>query len=138
MKDLKSYAGKAQSFASLILAWRPFITNLDGVIYIEDKTTSTKRLEQLLDKAVCPCVHVGWRVPSETKRINCSVYNTDAYLWRGELVETTLDASPWGSGATLRANGVYTHGTLMPSRNKMPNASTPSSAAGKGTNLGIT
>ena len=35
------------------------------------------------------------------------VYNIDAYFWRGEWVEMTLDASPWGFGATLRVNGVY-------------------------------
>ena len=35
------------------------------------------------------------------------VYNIDAYFWRGEWVEMTLDASPWGFGTTLRVNGVY-------------------------------
>ena len=128
MKDLKSYAGKAQSFASLIPAWRPFITDLYGVIYSEDKTTSTKAPRNCVwtKQFAHALMWVGAFLQRQRGAIT-RVYNIDDYFWRGEWVEMTLDASPWGFGATLRANGVYTHGTLMPSRNKVPNASTPSS-----------
>ena len=109
LSDLKTYAGKCQSFSGVIPSWRPFIHDLYGVIY-QDASGA------LSSKAPRNCVwtlqilHVlKWikaflfRQTGATKR----VYRIDAYFWKGTQLKLTLDASPWGLGATLSVDEVY-------------------------------
>jgi hypothetical protein len=103
IKWLRSYAGKACSFASILVFWRPFLQFLWAAIYAEDTQGAPRN-----------CV---W-----TKQIQVSLlwiaaflkaqrgdmhrrFTLEAFHGRGPVVSMSFDASPWGAGGFLVING---------------------------------
>ena len=105
-KELRSYTGKASSFASVLEPWRPFVQDLYGVLYSKDKEKS---------KAPPNCAwtaqfaHVLRWIKAflfQQKGTLIRTFRIDAHFGRGDSVQMILDASPWGLGGILKINSV--------------------------------
>ncbi len=101
---LRSYAGKANSFASILFFWRPFLQYLWAAIYAVDSKGAPPN-----------CV---WTRPVQVSLQWIAAFLRDqqgdmqrhftleAFRGRGPSVSMCFDASPWGAGVFLMIDGV--------------------------------
>ena len=102
LKLLRTFTGKAQSIASLIYTWRPFVHMLYGAIYgpPSDAPTNCIWTRQIV-------VPLQWiqAFLAGTKGNLVRTMTLDSHLRRGQSVIITTDASPYGLGAILTIDG---------------------------------
>ena len=103
LRRLRSFAGKCQSMAAVLYTWRPFVHMLYGAIYapqcpaLPNGMLYTKQIDQ----------PVSWIVSflkGHEKGI-VRVMDVDTHYRRGDSVDITADASPYGMGSILSING---------------------------------
>ena len=100
---LRTYTGKAQSMASLLYTWRPFVHMLYGAMSVGapgDAPSNCIWTKQVL-------VPLLWlRAFLQQQHGNLRRHwNVDSYFNRGPRIQITTDASPWGVGAVLEVDG---------------------------------
>ena len=101
-KGLRTFTGKAQSIASLIYTWRPFVHMLYGALYgpPTDAPPNCLWTRQIL-------IPLHW-IQSFLNGSEGNLVRTmtlAAHLRRGQSVTITTDASPYGLGAVLTVDG---------------------------------
>ena len=103
LKSLRSFTGKAQSIASLLYTWRPFVQMLYAAIYSEAPAgrPHLRWVEQI-------SIPVQWIIAflSKTEGSLHREFTLASYLRLGDKVFITTDASPYGIGAVLQVNNV--------------------------------
>ena len=101
-RRLRTFTGKAQSIASLIYVWRPFVHMLYGAIHGQpsDAPHNCVWTRQV-------SVPLCWirAFLNGTKGTLTHTLTLDAHLRRGQSVIVTTDASPYGLGAVLTIDG---------------------------------
>ena len=102
VEHLRTYTGKAQSMASLLYVWRPFVHMLYGAIASDALGGAPSGLRWTKQIATPP----KWLRASldQTEGSLTREWYLQSYLNRGPQVVITTDASPWGVGATLEIN----------------------------------
>ena len=96
---LRTYTGKAQSMASVIITWRPFVHMLYGAIY-SDASNSQVWTKQIR-------IPLEWILAFLTMRAGNlrRSFDVDSHFRRGRKIEIVTDASPWGVGAFIIVDG---------------------------------
>ncbi len=105
VKALRSYIGKAQSFASLLHTWRPFVAMLWGALYAEDKSSQAPLNCRWLAQFKVPLLWIQAFL-DETSGNLIRTFTVEQHFNKGEPVVICVDASPFGMGAWLAINGV--------------------------------
>jgi hypothetical protein len=105
IKDLRSYAGRANHIANLIWAWRPFLETLWAAIYQDVVGSQAPRgcvwVRQIQDALTW----IQAFLQQETGTL-CRNYNIVNYTLPHTSIVFTFDASPWGLGGFLLIDGV--------------------------------
>ena len=105
VKQLRSFTGKAQSVASLLFTWRPFVHMLYGAMCnTQSRAPNNCVWRQQIE------VPVRWIVAflkGRTGNLERTL-SVDTYFRRGASVVITTDASPYGLGGILEENGHIT------------------------------
>ena len=103
LKELRSYAGKCQSMATIIYTWRPFVHMLYGAVY----SRPSPRLPEHLRYRCQIDAPLAWITAflHGKKSDLVRVMDVDVHFRRGTNVEIICDASPWGMGAILTIDG---------------------------------
>jgi hypothetical protein len=104
IKWLRSYAGKACSFASILIFWRPFLQFLWAAMYAEEPLGAPKNC--IWTRQIS--VSLQWIATflKEQKGDMHRRFTIEAFRGRGPIVSMCLDASPWGAGGFLVVDGV--------------------------------
>ncbi len=111
LKTLRSFVGLATHFASVLFAWRPFLTELCGAV-----ATAAAPQHSQPSRGGCPTQCVWTRQIRHTlcwmrafldgsRGVNTITYSVDAFLGTGTQVRIVGDASPWGLGAYRLVDG---------------------------------
>ncbi len=108
IRDLRSYAGKAVNFASVIHVWRPFLDEIWAALRCSTSGSSQA------GSAPVGCVWIAQVAPAllwikafllgnagSIRRC----FTLSAYLRRGETVVICTDACPWGIGGWISVGG---------------------------------
>ena len=103
VKDLRSYAGKVQSMASVLVTWRPFAQILHAAIQTEGQSGAPQNCVWTKQCAVA----IRWIISflDGTKGSIIRQMDTHHHFRRGDKIVITTDACPWGMGALLAING---------------------------------
>ncbi len=112
LRDVESYAGKCSHVASLLWMWRPFLRDLWGAIsQCKSEHTSLREVSRKLKRCIWTkqITHVlQWILAFLTVHRGAltRIYTVDSWTGKSSLnIRIILDASPWGLGAYLMANG---------------------------------
>ena len=102
-KWLRTYAGKASSFASVLVFWRPFLQFLWSAIYADDSQGAPPNC--IWTKQVA--VSLRWIAAflREQQGDMHRQFSLEAFRGRGPVVAMSFDASPWGAGGFLTVDG---------------------------------
>ena len=104
IKNLRSYIGKAQSIASLLFIWRPFVGMLWAALFSDSLAPGgCIWLKQIHE----PLSWLSLFMTSHSGALT-RTFELDAYLNRGMSVVICVDASPFGLGAWLQIDGLAT------------------------------
>ena len=107
IREVRSYVGKAMHIASVIFLWRPFLSEVWPALSADSSHGGTAApLNCIWTKQV---VHsLTWMRAFLVRQAGtiCRKFMCDAYMRRGDRIEITTDASPYGIGGTLEVNGV--------------------------------
>ena len=103
---LRSYIGLASHFATLLFAWRPFLTELWAALHYDGGPKSSAPANCIWTKQVQPALHWIWAFLSQQRGSIVVRFRRDAFWNRGRELVISGDASPWGFGALLIVNGV--------------------------------
>ena len=104
-KELRSYVGKAQSIASLLHTWRPFISMLWAALYAPHSGAPPGCVWH---KQVAEPLSWIRAFNRECKGNILRVFQVAAYFNKGTDIKVCVDASPFGIGAWLCVNGIPT------------------------------
>jgi hypothetical protein len=102
-KWLRSYAGKANSFASILVFWRPFLQFLWAAIYSENSQGAPANCvwtRQILLSLQWIAAFLRDQKGDMQRR-----FSLEAFRGRGQSVSMCFDASPWGAGGFLIVDG---------------------------------
>lgn len=100
---LSTYIGKAQSMASLLFAWRPFVHMLYGAL-MTDSIGNAKPNERWVKQIRIPLVWIRSFLSGVSGMLTRRL-TVDSYLRKGPAVTINTDTSPFGIGAILSVNG---------------------------------
>ena len=105
--ELRTYAGKACSMASLIDVMRPFIKDVYGTIRAVDDADKPSKAPPNCAWTVQIRPATAWiRAFLSRQRGSISrVFRLNTFLGVGTWVEFFLDASPWGIGGFMTIGG---------------------------------
>ena len=97
-KDLRTYVGKAQSMASLIYVWRPFLSMIWAALFAPSSNAPTNCVwtKQVQEPLSWILAFLARSAGSVTREFHC-----DQHFNRGEQVVIYFDASTTGFGAWL-------------------------------------
>ena len=99
-KQLRSYTGKVQCVASLVFMVRPFLQPLWAVL-AAGSVGSNAPMNTVWVRQITHSLLWIFAFLSGTTGPLVRELDLDAYLRRGQCVEISMDASPWGMGACL-------------------------------------
>ena len=102
VKTLRTFTGKAQSMASLLYTWRPFVHMLYAVIHGaapegRENCRWTRQIHVPLHWLIAFLTGISGNLERK--------FTVDAYLRKGDSIVVTTDASPYGIGGVLEVNG---------------------------------
>ena len=108
VSGLRSYVGLANHFATLLPAWRPFLSELWAAVHStgHDGAAAGAPKNCVWQRQVLPALQwifaflCGRRGTLEVR------FRRDAFWNRGKSIRIVGDASPWGLGAYLLLDGV--------------------------------
>jgi len=105
-KWLQSYAGKANSFASVLVFWRPFLQYLWAALYSSVDPNAPQNCIWVKQFRIS----LEWIEAFLTAQTGdlCRRFSVDAVRGNGPRVTMTFDASPWGAGGFLAVDGALT------------------------------
>ena len=103
LRVLRSYTGKCQSMASILVTWRPFVQMLYGAIHAPQSPQLPEGLVYTRQVAQ-PVDWISTFLRGKKQDI-IRVMDTDSHFRRGVRIDITTDASPWGIGAILAIDG---------------------------------
>ena len=103
-KELRSFIGKAMSIATILLTWKPFITQLNAALHGKLSESNapegcvwTKQVSQPL-KWILAFIR-------DLESLHLRTWMVADYSNTGSHVSVTWGASPWGFGAVLVVDG---------------------------------
>ena len=102
-KSLRSYTGKAQSMASVLHVWRPFISMLWGAMFADGKSNAPRGClwtSQISEPLI-------W-IKAFLEQTAGSLHRTflvSTHYNRGDKIVVYVDASPWGIGGWILVDG---------------------------------
>ena len=105
LRSVRSFTGKAQSMASVLFTWRPFVYMLYGAMSKPPSTLPegmlyTRQIEQ-------PVTWIATFLSGKKSDI-VRVMDVDSHYRRGTRIDIIVDACSWGIGAILSVDG-YPH-----------------------------
>ena len=104
-KWLKSFAGKASSFASILCFWRPFLRSIWTAIYAVPSDGMPRNCVWVKQFVVA----VKWirAFLNGVQGNMVRVFDLDVYAGVGPFARMVFDASPWGAGGFLVVDGKF-------------------------------
>ena len=104
-KWLKSFAGKASSFASILIFWRPFLRSIWAAIYAVPSDGTPQNCVWVKQFVVA----VKWirAFLNGVQGNMVRVFALDVYAGVGPFARMVFDASPWGAGGFLVVDGKF-------------------------------
>ena len=104
-KWLKSFAGKASSFASILIFWRPFLRSIWTAIYAVTSDGTPRNCVWVKQFVVA----VKWILAflNGVQGNMVRVFDLDVYAGVGPFARMVFDASPWGAGGFLVVDGKF-------------------------------
>ena len=104
-KWLKSFAGKASSFASILCFWRPFLRSIWTAIYAVPSDGTPRNCVWVKQFVVA----VKWirAFLNGVQGNMVRVFDLDVYAGVGPFARMVFDASPWGAGGFLVVDGKF-------------------------------
>ena len=104
LREVRSFTGKAQSIASLLFVWRPFVHMLYAAMGQQQSGAPpnccwVRQISVPINWILC---FLKLQVGDLTRKLSL-----DTYLRRGPRIIITTDASPWGLGGTLEIDGQF-------------------------------
>lgn len=104
VKWLRSYIGKANSFASVLVFWRPFLQDLWGALYAMDGASNAPVGCIWRTQIDIPLRWIAAFLDGVSGAMH-RLYSLSTFCGLGPAVMMTFDASPWGAGGYLTIDG---------------------------------
>ena len=104
LKWLRSYIGKANSFASVLVFWRPFLQDLWGALYSTGTSTNAPAGCLWRSQIDAPLRWIGAFLDGLTGSMVREL-PLSTFRGLGPQLTMTFDASPWGAGGYLSVDG---------------------------------
>ena len=104
-KWLKSFAGKASSFASILIFWRPFLRSIWAAIYAVTSDGTPQHCVWVKQFVVA----FKWirEFLNGVQGNMVRTFSLDMYAGAGPFARMVFDAYPWGAGGFLVVDGIF-------------------------------
>ena len=102
LKELRSFVDKIQSLASLLYTWRPFVHMFYAAMHAP--AGDCPRVGCWIKQILVPLTWIRAFLKG-SEGVTERIFTLDAHLRRGQRLQITTDASPWGLGGVLEADG---------------------------------
>ena len=104
-KWLRSFAGKASSFASILIFWRPFLRSIWGALCADPSDNTPQNCVWVKQFVVAVKWIRAFLVGVQGNMVR--VFTLDVYAGVGPFARMVFDASPWGAGGFLVMDGKF-------------------------------